>query len=146
MTDLTLSVTISRDDLSLDPLELNDHLNYRVAVLLGGQLSWNRTTVSATDLDGELTVKRERQNVSEQVALDVFGADMDEAEANRAAAVAAFSQDRYTLTATWDGYVNTYDFEAADYKVTYTGPRVIARQLYLEFTCARQPLALAGGF
>ena len=141
-----MSVLVSRTLLGLPALQINDHLNYKVAPqFLGGNVQWNRTKVTSPFLDGEVTTQRTRQNVSEQIAVEIFAGSAAELQANTAALLAAFSQDSFVLTVTIAGTVYAYQCEAADAQTAWTGPRMMAHQGQVVFGVPRQPLALTGG-
>lgn len=147
MPDIGLQVTVSRTLLALPDLDINDHQAYYVAPgTLGAQLSYNRQQISAPWCDGQITVNRSMQNVSEPVVVEVLGEDNGEVFANMATLLAAFAQDHFTLTVVVDGLVtNTYRCEAADYQIgAWVSGRLAAEQAQVTFTVPRQPLAKAG--
>ncbi len=99
MADLDLSVTISRDPLGLDDLELNDYENYYIGPeFLGGSLAWNRTKIGSPWDDGETTTQRSLQNVEEPVTIEVLGGDIIELGDNEQQLTDAFFQDTFTIT------------------------------------------------
>jgi hypothetical protein len=143
--DISMSVLLSRTPLGLPALQINDHLNYKIAPqFLGGNVQWNRQKVSSPFLDGEVTTQRSRQSVAEQIAVEVFAGSAAELQTNTAALIAAFSQDSFTLTVTLAGTVYAYACEAADVQVAWTGPRMMAHQGQVVFSVPRQPVALVG--
>jgi len=143
MPDLDLAVQISRDALGLEILDLNDHISfYCAASFLGGAEQWNRTKVASVFLDGDVTVFRTRGSVREPVVIEVRGGDAAEVYANTCALVAAFSQDSYALVARFGGALFTFDCEAADYTVVFTGPRWTALALQVSFNVPRKPTAV----
>jgi hypothetical protein len=145
--DLALSVVITRTALALPPLELNDHIAYYVGpTFMGGSLAWSRTQIGSPWLDGMVTVHRSRQMVTEPVQLEVLGGDQAELDANMLAAVRAFSQSDFQLIVTLQGEARTYECEAADQTLLWTGPRAIAGQMQVTFQVPRQPVPSAGAF
>lgn len=153
MADLNLSVVLTRDWLGLGPLNINDHVSYAVAQqFLGSTVSWNRNQLTSPYMDGSFTASRQRQSVTEQIAVEVFGRSTANGamspttlQANLAALIAAFNQDSFSLTLTLDGTTYSYEAEAADYQVSWVGPRFMARQVQVVFSLPRQPVPLAGG-
>ena len=140
-----MSVLVSRTLLGLPALQINDHLNYKVAPqFLGGNVQWNRTKVTSPFLDGEVTTQRTRQNVSEQVAVEIYAGSAAQLQTNTAALIAAFNQDSFTLTVTLDGTVYAYQCEAADAQTMWTGPRMMAHRGQVLFAVPRQPVPLIG--
>jgi hypothetical protein len=147
--DIGLSVRVSRELLGLGELEINDHRSYYCAPqFLGGQVAWRRNTVSSPWLDGDVTINRTRGMVTEQLAVEVLGANLSEAQTNVVTLIEAFIQSRFTLTADFGDLEvsQVYDCEAADYQISWSGPRLVASQLQVVLGVPRQPVALAGGF
>lgn len=143
--DLSLSVTVSRTLLGLSDLPINDHVTYYVAPqFLGGQVQWNRQQVTSPFTDGAVTVYRNRQLVTEQIAVEVMARTGAELKAAVDTLIDAFLQDSFTLTVTSDGATYQYACEAADYALLWAGPRMIARQAQVMLSVPRQPAALAG--
>jgi hypothetical protein len=150
MPDLGFTTQISRDDLGLAALTLNDHINYYVAgTFMSGSLSWNRNQISSPWTDGSATTYRYREMVTENITLECLGGPKDTQAAlyaNISAAIAAFSQDNFLLSIVTAGQQVEYQCEAADYQVAWDGPRMIARQLQVIFQVPRQPMPLEGDF
>jgi hypothetical protein len=149
MPDLGLAVTVSRTALGLADLDINDHVAYRCAAqLLGGQVTWRRNQVTSPWVDGAVTVSRAREMVTEQLGVEVFGADATELEAHVTTLIQAFQQSSFTLTVTVESLAHGYACEAADinYAQFWNGPRLVARQAQLVFSVPRQPVPTAGVF
>lgn len=142
MSDLALSVLVSRSVLGLSDLDINDHLNFIIAgpEFLGGQQSWDRTQVSSPYADGEVTTMRRRQNVQENITLEVIGGSVPEMHSNAQELIDAFSQDSFTLTVSINGASTVYSCEAADYKILTSGPRYTAQQIQVLFIVPRKPI------
>lgn len=146
-TDVALGVTVTRTLLGKPDLDINDHLNYQVAPqFLGAQVSWQRNQQTSPFLDGAITLFRTRSQVTEPIELEVYGDTVADATANAVAAIAAFCQDNFLLTATVATETFQYYCEAADYQISWTGPRWVAKQLHLLFSTPRRPLPVVGGF
>src|SRR3954471_7485848 len=141
-----MSVTVTRTLLGLPDLELNDFVRYSIgAQFLGGNVSWNKQQVGSIFVDGQTTTARSMQNVTEQVAVEVYAEDIDELRANTTEVDQAFFQDSFVMTVTVDGVVYAqYMCEAADRQLTWTGPRLIEHQNAIVYSMPRQPLPLAG--
>lgn len=139
--DLIMSVEVSRDSMGLDPLEINDHLDYAFASpeLFGGQQAWERKQTNSPYVDGDFTVTRRRQNVTEDINIEVFGANNSEVTSNARKLINAFSQDSFTVTLCLNQVYSEYTCEAADYKVIGTGPRWVAKQIQVVLSVPRKP-------
>lgn len=147
MSDLAMSVTITRDLLGLPDLELNDFESYYIAAeMLGGSVSWNKTKAASPYVDGEVTVAMVRGLVNEKLTVEVLGDDITELTANLGEAYTAFCQNGYRLQFSLDGLILAYQCEPASLNIAWTGPRVIARQVQLVVGFDRQPQPLTGAF
>lgn len=147
MPDLGMSVSISRDSLSLTPLDINDHLSYYVtADSFGRQVQWSRQKAESPFIDGDVTTYRTRQKVNSQIGVEVLGGSQAEVQANVNTLIQAFSQSQYDLSIAIGGANWQYDCEAADYQEVWTGPRWVARQLQVIFTVPNQPVPLIGAY
>lgn len=145
MPDLGLTVTVTRTLLGLADLNINDHSVYALAPgTMGAQVTWNRTTVSSPYLDDAVTVNRMRGKVNEAVIIEVLGVDQAALASNVDALIKAFSQDHYTLTIGIGSQTYAYRCEAADYQMTWTGPRFVARQVQVVFQVPRSPIPTQG--
>lgn len=153
MADLDMSVVISRDNLALGPLEINDGYIYQIGdQFLGGQVSYDRQEVGGPNTDGSLTTGRTLQKVQEPVAVEVWGrTNLDASlrnaalQANIDALSAAFMQNTFTLSVTIDTAVWEYSGEAADVQITWMGTRFMAKKGKVTFTVPRQPRELLRG-
>ena len=147
MADIGLSVTVSRAPLGLAPLEIGggDGRFYLAAQFLGGAVQWNRQKVSSPFVDGEVTTQRSRQNVSETIGVEIRADTHLHLQAYTRELLTAFTQDSFTLTINVEGAVYAYACEAADYQlVTWSTPRMVAKQGQVMFTVPRMPVPLAG--
>lgn len=145
MTDLSLTVLVTRGALGLGDLDINDHVNYYVTpTFLGGQVSWDRVEVTSPFIDGSVTVNRRRSKVQENIGIEVLGDSQADLATNLAALIAAFTQDGFALNIGVGAQAYQYACEAADYQLTWSGPRSIARQALVAFTVPRQPNPIAG--
>jgi len=148
MPELSLQVEISRDNLGLLPLDINDHTNYYVAGdFLTGQLSWNRNQVGSPFLDDQITVYRTLNRVTRALTVEVLGTSIATMNTNMITLVAAFMQDTFHLAVVADTDLNLeYNCEAADYQVGWTGPRLIQRQVSITFNVPCAPIPVVGGY
>lgn len=146
MPDLSLSVTVSRDLLGLGALELNDHDAYYCAPFTPGGVTWERISANGVFVEGDITVHRRRANVTESLVLEVNGDSQAELSTNLAALLQAFVQDSFNIDINVGGTHYQWACEAADYQVTWDGPRFIARRLQVTLGIPRKPLPAGGPF
>lgn len=138
---------ITRTELGLPPLSVNDHLNYILGPeLFGGTNTWNRQTVKSPYVDGEFTVGRTLGVVEERMSIEARGGNALELQVNLATLVAAISQSRWTLSIRSDDSVYAYDCEAADYTVGWENTRRMVFRSVVTLLVRRQPKLLTGGF
>jgi hypothetical protein len=147
MTDLSVVAHVTRSQLGLANLAINDHTTYVIAgpAIMGGAISWDRKTVNAPWVDGDITVARRRQNVMEQLQVYVTGSDQGAMMTNLRTLRDAFTQDRYTLQITVGSAQNAWDCEAADYSVLYDTAHAYNRYAVATFQIPRKPVPLVGG-
>lgn len=143
MSDLGMSVLVTRVSLGLPDLELNDFENYYVGPeFLGGQETFLRSTAGSPFLDGQVTTYRQRANVQETIQVECLGDSEADLRAKVAALKDAWWQDSFTLNLTIGSQSWQYAFEAADVAVPWTGPRLVANQVQVLFTAPRKPWIL----
>lgn len=138
---------ITRTELGLPPLSVNDHQRYILGPqLLGGTNAWLRQTAKSPYVDGEVTVGRTLGIVEERMSIEVLAGDALELQANLATLVDAVSQSRWTLSIRSDDSVYAYDCEAADYTVGWDNTRRMVFRSTVQLSVRRQPKLLTGGF
>jgi len=148
MTDLSIVAKVTRSLLSMSDLDINDHSSYVVAgpSAMGGQVSWDRRQVNAPWVDGDITVSRRRQNVTEPLTIYVKGSTQAEMDTRIATLIQAFCQDRYGLQMIVGSANHAWDCEAADYQVTLDTVHFHALYAQAVFQIPRKPVALSGAF
>lgn len=148
MTDLPITARVTRPDLGLGDLDINDHVKYVVAgpQAMSGTVTWDRKQVNAPWVDGDITVARRRMNVMESLTIYVKGATQADMDANISALIAAFTQDRYGLQFIIGSANHAWDCEAADYTVVLDTVHFHALYAQVTFMIPRKPVALSGAF
>lgn len=133
-------VTVTRAELALGPLDINDHLNFIVAdKIMGGQATWNRQTAKSPFVDGEFTVHRSRAQLKDQMSVQVLGDTQTTMQANLATVIAAFTQFRFQMTLALEDGTRIYNCETADYTVDWDRLRWMSRQVLVTFDIPRYP-------
>jgi hypothetical protein len=148
MTDLSVSALVTRPLLGGGDLNINDHDNFVLAggAVMGAHVQWDRKTVSAPWVDGDVTVARRRGNVMEQVSVYVLGTSVSDLNTNMSTLISAFTQDRYGLQIGIGGQDFSWDCECADYQVEWDNVHIHALQVKVTFNIPRKPVPLAGAF
>lgn len=146
MTDIGLTVVLTREALSLPDLQLNDYLSYYTGADSLAQLpqTWNRQQVSSSFCDGAVTVSRTRAQLMIPLAVEVLGDTPAELKANMAALKQALSQDSFNLAWAIGEAAYQYQGEAADYTEVYSPARLAAHQAQLQCSVPCLPLELIG--
>lgn len=146
MADLDLSVKITRDELALADLEINDFVDYYVTnEFLGGSVSWNRVRATGPFTDGGPEISATRDPVNEPLGVEILGSSTADALAKLAVLTTALHQRNFDMKVRVSGtLVLHYSCNRADSQLIWTGPRAIAGQLQAKFTVPRQPRPLVG--
>jgi hypothetical protein len=138
---------ISREELALAPLNINDQVNFKVAnEILGGTQTWRRQTVLSPYVDGEYTVNATRARVEERFGVQVYGPDQLTLQENIARLVDAISQFRFQLRLDLDEAPWIWQCESADYAVDFSQARMMARTALVTMTIPRSPKLIRGGW
>lgn len=148
MADISISAVVSRDNLALSDLDINDKTNYVVAgpEVFGGNVTWDRKQVSSPVVDGEVTTYRRKMNVQDNLAVYVSADTQANLFTKIRTLIDAFTQDRYTLQFNIGGAVIQWDCESADYSVQIDNAHMKAMYAKVTFMFIRKPNALSGGY
>lgn len=147
MADLAVTAYVSRAQLSLADLNVNDHAKYVVAApqAFGGAVQWDRKQVSVPWVHGDFTTQRRMVNATEPITFYVAGSSQSDLDTNLGELKAAFMQDRFTFQMVVDGANHAWDCEAGDVSgVTYDTAHVAARYVAVTFSVPHRPIPLAG--
>lgn len=145
MVDVDLQVSLTRAALGLGTLELNDHVNYAIAPgSFGGQVTWQRNTVSSPYMDDEITTFRHRGKVQENIVIEVYGSTPTQVQTNVDTLIRAIVQSSFDLILSINGQIHTYGCETADYQMSFDGNRFVAKQMQVKLTVPRSPVPKAG--
>jgi len=149
MTDLNVVAKVSRGQLGLSDLNVNDHSSYVLAgnMAFGGAVQWARKQLEVPWVDGQVTVERHRQNVTEPLSFYVAGPDLATLDTRLGTLIAAFHQDRFTFQLVVGGANHAWDCEAADIQqVLYDTVHVHNKYVTVTFSVPHKPIPLAGAF
>lgn len=119
MGSFNLTATVTRTELSLGDLDLNDRTKFIAVSFQPGDLKWNRTEATSPFYDGAVTTHRNRQRSSMQTVIDVIGATQTALHDNLRELVAAFQQTEFDLTVTYEGQTWVWKGEAADVSTSW---------------------------
>lgn len=137
----SFDVTLTRLELGLGTLDLNDHANYLIAEnMMGAAQTWNRQTVKSPFVDGEFTVHRAKAQRQETLAVQVLGGTQTILQANLKALTDALSQFRFTWAITMDETNRSWSCETADYTVDFSRDRWMAHKVLVTAQIPVYPL------
>lgn len=116
MTDMTLSVVVTRAELSLSNLELQDPANgYSIYKIGPGAVSWRRETAKAMYAHGGTLVTAVKDLQVFPMGVRVRASSAATKETRLAVLLAAFSQFSYTVITTINGIDYTWVCQPADW-------------------------------
>lgn len=142
----TFAASVTRSDLGLGVLNINDNLDYIVgSEIMGAMVTYDRQTVSSPYVNGDITVHRRRGSVNEKFAVYVLGDTQTELQTNVRTLISAFSQNKFNLVLLLDGIEWSYVCEASDYQVEWSNAHFFATKVKVVFNLLRSPIALVGG-
>jgi len=148
MSDISVNAKVTRTDLGLGDLNINDTTKYRIAgpSVMDGTTAWERNQVTSPWVEGDITISRRRGNVTSQLNIYVTGSTIGDMLANIRTLVDAFTQNRFTVQINMGTSVNQWDCEAADYSVVMDTAHVYNMYAMATFSLQRKPIPVAGGF
>jgi hypothetical protein len=142
----TFAASVTRSDLGLGVLNINDQLDYIVGSdIMGAMVSYDRQTVSSPYVNGDVTVHRRRGSVTEKFSVYVLGDTQTELQNNIRTLISAFSQNKFNLVMLLDGIEWSYVCEASDYQVEWSNANFFSIKVKVVFNLLRSPIALVGG-
>lgn len=145
---MTFTASVSRVQLGLADLNINDHVAYAVSSdsILSGQVQMRRNTVQSSSVAGAFDVSAVPDRVQDVWAIEVLdsGTGAVTLQSNLKVLITAFQQLQFNLTFTWDAATYTYACQSSDYVIDWTSGRAIARQLLVKFSLYRSPVAING--
>jgi len=145
VVDVDLDVQLTRTQLGLGYLNINDHVNYAIAPgSFGAQVTWQRNQVGSIYQDDEITTYRKRNKVMENIIVEVFGDNNVEVQGNVDALIAAVLQSNFDILISVNGVYRVYACETADYGMKWEGNRFVANQFQVNLTVPRSPVPKVG--
>lgn len=148
--DLEMSVVVTRTQLALPDLQINDFVTYYVGSgFLGETMAWVRETASSAFLDGAITTSRRRGMVSEPMPVEVLGDTPRDLQLNMNDLIKAFEQSLFNVIITIGTGTHAASYtlvcESADHQMEWTGPRWVAIHGKVSFTVPCQPRGILYG-
>lgn len=142
---LTFTANVTRTDLGLANLNINDYTKYITTTqIMGGQVTWQRNSVSSPYVDGDVTISRRRPSVNDVFAINVIGTTHAIVKTNLQTLVQAFLQDKFNIIITVDGATYQYECETSDYSVEWNHAKFHEKMITVTFNVMRKPIAISG--
>ena len=148
MTDIAVACFITRTELALADLNLNDGSNYKVIGIGPGSLEWNRQYAGSPYVHGEVLVNAVKAQGNLPMSIRCKGTTQSAREANVAALCRALEQFVYNITLTIEGVTYTWQCDPADYSLDEKGEiskfHRLAKQTVVTAQVPRHPIPIAG--
>lgn len=148
MADITTIATVTRAELELAPLDINDGVNYVLGQGVNTtSVTWRKEAVQSPFVHGRVPVHEVKDAMESDVTIYVHGATPALVDTNLSTVISAFTdQFVYTLQISADGVDHQWDCERADYDVAFRTPMLAARIVPVRFSFFRHPIPVAGSF
>lgn len=144
---MNLSVRVTRDELALADLQLNDGVKYHTTPDIDpGQVSWRRESATSPYVDGEFTISRAKEESEGKVTIEVVATSQSLLRTYIGDLINAFTQEEFNLIFDIDGAVYTWTCEAADYAVKWEHIRFHSFHALVGFQFPRSPIPVAGPY
>lgn len=146
MSDINVSAWVTRTELSLGNLDVNDGANYVLARgITPGAVSWRKQFVESPFYEGRYVVHEVKDAVEMKIPFYVHGATYAAVHANLETLLAAFTeQSTYEVHTVIEGVDHGWTCERADYEVGFVTEMFVAKMIPIQFTTMRAPTPAAG--
>ena len=147
--ELVTAASVTRTELALADLDLNDKTTYGVMAAGPGAKSWRRQTAESPFMHGRALVGAVLDTEVAPLRIRVKGSTDSVLNTNLNALLRAFEQFTYDLTLTIEGVTYTWRCEPADYTIGDRGGEIntfvrLANQEWVSFEIPRNPIPVAG--
>lgn len=146
MSDLDITALVSRDELALADLDINDEVNYRLAQQFRpGGVTWSKEFVESPFVHGRYVVGERKQSTEGSLGVFVTADTHAALHTNVETLVDAFTEQRtYVLRLVVEGQDLRWKCERADYEVAFTTAHVNALYVPVAFSFHRHPIPVQG--
>lgn len=148
MADLTVNAAISRTELSLADLDIDDGVNYILGNgVQAGAVSWRKETVTSPFYEGRFVVHEVKDAADLKFLVYVIGETYPAVNTKVATLLQAVTEQySYELKLNVQGQQHTWVCERADYEVAFATTTVNALKIPVQITTMRHPAPTAGAF
>ena len=149
MPDLTIAAAITRVELGLAELNINDQTNYKIVKVGPGEVEWERQYSGNPFTHGQTLVSAVMRQGTLPLSVRCKGATNVVVENNRDALCRALEQFTYNLNITIDGVSFSWKCDPANYSVDETDGAinpffVRAKQSVVTADIPRDPISIVG--
>lgn len=141
---LTVAATISRAELGLGNLQLNQAPYTITPEISPGQVEFRRATVESPYVEGTFSTHVVKGQGQGQVVIDVRESTHAAAQTAIQTLIDAFTQSTFVFTLSLNGTSYAWDCETADYSVGFAHERLHAIVIPVAFSFPRFPTANQG--
>ena len=148
MPELTLAAAVTRTELGLTDLDINDIATYELAKQLNnGTVSWRKEIAQSPFYEGRFVVHEVKDAVEMSLIVYVHGESYPVINTRVQTLLEAFTEQySYDLKITVNGQQHTWTCERADYDVAFATETVNALKVPVQLTTMRHPSPVAGAF
>lgn len=146
MSDLNIQAWVSRTELSLSNLDINDGDKYVLGRGMNpGAVSWRKQTVESPFYPGRYVVHEVKDAVEISIPVYVQANNYSNLNVHLETLLEAFTnQSSFLFTLVIDGYTNSWTCERADYEIGFAAETVLALRLPVQFKTMRVPTPASG--
>lgn len=141
MADIAITALVSRSELSLADLNIDDDVNYRLGANIDyGTVSWRRETVQSPYFAGRVPVHEVKDAVESKLVVYVLGSSHAVLNTNIQTLIEAVTEQyRWELKLTIEGVLHSWDCERADYQIAVATETMNARFVPVNLSFVRNP-------
>lgn len=146
MADLDVNAWVTRTELQMSNLQINDGTVYTLARGLNpGTVSWRKQTVESPFYEGRYVVHEVKDAVEVKIPIYVHGTTHTNLDLNINALIEAFAhQSSFDLHVEVENRPYAWTCERADYEVGFVAEMLQAFRVPVHFTTMRVPTQLLG--
>lgn len=146
IADLNITAEVTRTELGLGNLDLNDDVNFRFGRGVEvGRLTWRKDVVTSPYVHGRFPVREVKDAVESKITVYVIAPDHATLSTNVGVLIGAFTEQyEYNLQIVVEGQTYAWRCERADYEVAFATETFNALFVPVSLAFYRSPIQVAG--
>lgn len=146
IADLNLTAIVTRTELGLGDLDLNDEVNFQFGRGIEvGRLTWRKDVVTSPYVHGRFPVREVKDAVESKITIYVLGTDHATLSTNIGVLIGAFTEQyQYELQIIVEGQSYSWLCERADYEVAFATETFNAIFVPVSLSFYRSPIQVSG--